>query len=101
MFNDKKKKNYSEVSDTNKNINSDYFNVFQNEFKKMFPNSIETNDIKINDIKINDNEANDIKVNDKESNDINFNNIELDNNDIVFINLFSKYIKNKQVLSIK
>lgn len=76
MFYEKKKKNYSEVSDTNKNINSDYFNIFKNEFKKMFPINTETN----NEIKIVDTETV---------------NIELDNNDIVFINIFSKYIKNK------
>lgn len=86
MLYEKKKKNYSEVSDTNKNINSDYYNIFQNEFKKMFSISNPINIEADNNIKIDDIEA---------DNNIEANYIELDNNDIVFINLFSKYIKNK------
>ena len=72
MFFEKKKKVYSEVSDVNKNINSDYFNVFQNEFKNMFYNET-----------INNNET------------IKSHSVKLTNNDIVFIHLFSKYIKKK------
>lgn len=81
MFYDKKKKVYSEVSDTNKNINSDYFNVFQNEFKNLFCNQ------SLNNIK------NDTEI--IESDIIKSSCLDLTNNDIVFINLFSKYIKNK------
>jgi hypothetical protein len=38
MFYQKKKKEYSEVSENKLNINSEYFNIFQNELKKLFPN---------------------------------------------------------------
>ena len=86
MFYEKKKKIYSEVSDTNKNINCDYYNLFQNEFKKMFSD----NDNQANNIQINDNQANNIQTDNNK-----INNIKLNNDDIVFINLFSKYIKNK------
>lgn len=75
MFYEKKKKVYSEVSDTNKNINSDYFFIFQNELKKMFHDNTETKNV--------------------ETKNVETKNIELTNDDIVFINLFSKYIKNK------
>lgn len=85
MFYEKKKKVYSEVSDTNKNINSDYFNIFQYELKKMFHDNTETNNVETKNIEL----TNDEMKNDK------IKNIKLTNEDIVFINLFSKYIKNK------
>jgi hypothetical protein len=72
-----KKKHYSEVSESKKNINSDYYNIFKNELKKMFSDDTIIND----NIKSNNN---DIKKK-----------IELDDKDIFFINLFSNYVKNK------
>lgn len=76
MF-DVKKKHYSEVSESKKNINSDYYNIFKNDLKKMFSDDTAIND----NIKSNNNN---IKKK-----------IELDDKDIFFINLFSNYIKNK------
>lgn len=71
-----KKKHYSEVSESKKNINSDYYNIFKNELKKMFSDDTIIND----NIKSNNN----IKKK-----------IEIDDKDIFFINLFSNYVKNK------
>lgn len=73
-----KKKHYSEVSESKKNINSDYYNIFENEFKKMFSDNTIIKDI--------------IKSN---NNDVVKKKIELDDKDIFFINLFSNYVKNK------
>lgn len=132
MFYKNKKKEYSEVSESKLNINSDYFNIFQNEFKKYFPNnninddtinkhdhlnknynSADNNNIinVNNDINTNTNTNTKTKTNTnintiKEINNkflnkntmVNdtFKNVELDNNDIFFINLFVQHInKNK------
>ena len=98
MFYQKKKKEYSEVSDNKLNINSDYFNIFQNELKNIFNNN---NDV----INKTNNEVNNDVIN-KTNNDVNINlikkmfntnykNIELNNNDIFFLNLFINHIGNK------
>lgn len=89
FFEKKKKKDYSEVSDTKKIINSDYFNMFQSEFKKMFSDKNSDKNLEINKNLETNNQFN---TNNKVKNKIN---IEIDDNDIFFINLFSKYMKNK------
>lgn len=109
MFYDKKKKIYSEVSETNKNINSDYYNIFQSEFKKMFSTNQLTQlerseqlakvdlteqveytepvkSINLNNLNITQKPK---FVNEK------YETVELDNVDIFFINLFSEYVINK------
>ena len=106
-----KKKEYSEISESNLNINSDYFNIFQNELKNLFPNNNKNNN-KNNDkncVILESNTHNDIDINTKincslmpkkihkiENRMINsdFKNIELNNTDIFFINMFIKHIKN-------
>lgn len=90
MFYEKKKKVYSEVSDTKKNINSDYYNMFQTEFKKMFPTNEE-----IPNEEIPNGDMSNEEVSNKKMPNEKIPNIKLTNDDIVFINLFSKYIKNK------
>ena len=102
FFQKNKKKEYSEISEENLNINSDYFNIFQKEFKNMFQTN-NTNDINIIDNVDNINN-NDLKIHPKiNSNEIlknahtksNKKNILLDDKDIFFINTFYKYISNK------
>lgn len=91
MFFEKKKNIFSEVSDTNKNINSDYYNVFQNEFKKLFQ-SQNNDELIMNDknIPIENDHIKNLNVEDNISN--NFKSVSINDNDIFFINLFSKYL---------
>lgn len=102
MFHPKNKKLYSEVSDTKKNINSDYFNIFQSELKNLFPeNKIKTiidNKESISNNIIN-NETNN-KTNNEKNKFTNKNkcDIEIDNQDVFFINLFSNHIKNNEFI---
>jgi hypothetical protein len=103
-----KKKEYSEVSESKLNINSDYFNIFQNELKNLFSsdknNIIENNNIENININENNNIEN-ININENiltEKNTTTNNNninIELDDNDIFFINMFVKHINknNKEI----
>jgi len=87
-----KKKHYSEVSESNKNINSDYYDIFKNEFKNMFSNDTMINDnIKSDNIKPDNIKPDNIK---SDNNNIK-KKIELNDKDIFFINLFSNYVKNK------
>jgi hypothetical protein len=92
-----KKKEYSEISESKLNINSDYFNIFQNELKNLFSsdknNIIENNNIE--NININENILTE-KNTTTNNNNIN---IELDDNDIFFINMFVKHINknNKEI----
>lgn len=97
MF-EKKKKEYSEISETGLNINSDYFKILHKEFKSLF---VEKNNDDLNNNDLNNNvsiETNNInveqKLNIKLSNLPN-NKIELNNQDIFYIGLFSRYITNK------
>ena len=92
-----KKKEYSEISESKLNINSDYFNIFQNELKNLFSsdknNIIEDNNIE--NININEN----ILMEKNTTTNNNNINIELDDNDIFFINMFVKHINknNKEI----
>ncbi len=126
MFYQKKKKEYSEVSESKLNINSDYFNIFQYEFKKYFSNDKNDNknyiggenisnnndDGETNNIDKSVNTIENIKENTMENTNIladnnnktnitnnsktmvntSFKNVELEDNDIFFINLFTQYI---------
>ncbi len=106
----KKKKNYSEVSENNLNINSDYFNIFQNELKNIFnDNSINNNPFcNHENSDVNKNICTDILMDKmidkptKPNNSDTFNkfdklqnykNIELNDNDVFFINLINKHMK--------
>lgn len=95
MFYEKKKKVYSEVSDTKKNINSDYYNMFQTEFKKMFPTNEEMPNGDMSNEEVSNEEVSNEKIPNEKIPNEKMPNIKLTNDDIVFINLFSKYIKNK------
>lgn len=110
----KKKKEYSEVSETNLNINSDYFKIFQNELKNIFPNDINNNtNLNYNsdnidiDNKISDNLNKNIEdtfISNKNLNCKDFSNnkminesfkkVSLDKYDIFIINMFVKHFKN-------
>jgi len=109
MFYHKKKKEYSEVSENKLNINSDYFNIFQNELKNIFNknnNEVinQTIDQTIND-KVNNkkiyNDVNNEATNNLNNNftkkmfNTNYKNIELNNNDIFLLNMFINYIENQ------
>lgn len=109
MFYQKKKKEYSEVSESKININSDYFNVLKNEFNNFFSKkkNDDINILKSNDININSNENqttqkneinNKTKIENKMENkmsNLNYKNIEINDNDVFFINMISKHIKTK------
>lgn len=85
MFFEKKKKVFSEVSDANKNINSDWFDIFQNEFKNMFnPNDPNYSD------------STKIEKSQKPETNNNLKSIELEEQDIFYIQIFSQYIKNNK-----
>lgn len=101
MFYQKKKKEYSEVSENKLNINSDYFDIFQNELKNIFNNN--NNDQITNYQPANDTITNDLVINSAENNNsirkmfnTNYKNIELNNNDIFFLNQFINFISNKK-----
>lgn len=101
MFYQKKKKEYSEVSENKLNINSDYFDIFQNELKNIFNNN--NNDQITNYQPANDTITNDLVINSAENNNsirkmfnTNYKNIELNNNDIFFLNRFINFISNKK-----
>lgn len=92
MFEKKKKKEYSEVSETGLNINSDYFKILHKEFKSLFVEK-NTNSDADNNNNINNNGETSIKLDDVPNNEI-----DLDNKDIFYIGLFSKYISNNQTI---
>ena len=92
-----KKKEYSEISESKLNINSDYFNIFQNELKNLF-SSDKNNNTKNNNIENNNINENILTEKNTITNNNNIN-IELDDNDIFFINMFVKHINknNKEI----
>lgn len=92
MFEKKKKKEYSEVSETGLNINSDYFKILHKEFKSLFVEKNTDSDTDNND-DINNNCETSIKLDNVQNNEI-----DLDNKDIFYIGLFSKYISNNQTI---
>ncbi len=98
------KKKYSEVSETGLNINSDYFKILHQEFESLFVKK--NNNRNLNNDNDNDNLNNNNDVNDNIENhyvsetkldNIPNNKIELNNQDIFYIGLFSKYILNNQI----
>ena len=115
MFFQKKKKEFSEISESKLNINADYFDMFKNEFENLFPNKNNKNNKNYKNDKNDKNDENNEndKNNENDENDENnendenkikkmsnsiIKNVELTDNDIFFINLFVKtYKKNKKL----
>lgn len=87
-----KKKHYSEVSESKKNINSDYYDIFENEFKKLFSSNQKEN--KQIENKQTENEQKENKQTENKQTE-NIVKIDINERDIFFINLFSKHIKDK------